>query len=126
VSRYDLFRRRVAPIAFGVAIVLLARESCQKNERVHAMIHLDLGAAEAKVTAVDATVLDGTETLGQFHREALPGVGIGPCQFQVALPHEDGDLKIGVDLGTDHRDIRRHIHIVEGSQVTVPLAPDLE
>jgi hypothetical protein len=49
VSRYDLFRKRIAPIAFVAAMALLVRESCNKQERTHATIVMDFGAAEATV-----------------------------------------------------------------------------
>jgi len=121
VSRYDLFRRRIAPVAFLVAIALIARDSCDKGQRTHAAIELDFGEARARVRAVDVRVVVGSETVTTFQRNALGAGGIGPCRFDAVLPGEDGQLDIDVDLGGEHRQLSRRFHAVEGATVHVPV-----
>jgi hypothetical protein len=129
VSRYDLFRRRIAPIAFLLAIGLIARDSCQKDHRTHTTVELQLGDARSRVRAVDVDVVTGDQTVAQFHRAALPGALIGPCRFELALPADDGELRIDVDLGVDlaagHRRLTRPFHAVEGATMLVPIEGDL-
>lgn len=126
MSRYDLFRKRIAPIAFIIALGLVIRQSCQQAERFHATIVLDYGTQEAKVRAVDARVLVDGESFGDLHRSALPNMTIGPTKFEVALPQRDAELQIDVDVGEPaRRHIVRLIHAEENSTVTVPLADDL-
>lgn len=125
VSRYDLFRRRIAPVAFLLAIGLIARDSCQKSHRTHTMVELQLGEARPRVRAVDVDVVAGGETVARFYRAALPGTMIGPCQFELALPVDDGELRLDVDLGADHRRLTRAFHAVEGATVFVPIEGDL-
>jgi hypothetical protein len=129
VTRYDLFRRRIAPIAFFLAIGLIARDSCQKSHRTHTTVELQLGDARSRVRAVDVDVVTGDQTVAQFHRAALPGALIGPCRFELALPADDGELRIDVDLGTDlgagHRRLTRPFHAVEGATMFVPIEGDL-
>jgi len=125
VSRYDFFRRRIAPIAFFLAIALIARDSCDKGQRTHAAIELDFGDARPRVSAVDVRVLAGGDTVTTFQRRALGAGGIGPCRFDAVLPGEDGELRIDVDLGGDHLQVSRWFHAVEGATVRVPLGDAL-
>lgn len=125
MSRYDLFRRRIAPIAFLLAIGLIARDSCEKDRRTHTTVELELGDARPRVRAVDVDVVTGGQTVAQFHRGALPDALIGPCRFELALPADDGQMRIDVDLGAEHRRLTRQFHAVEGATMLVPLAGDL-
>lgn len=125
MSRYDLFRRRIAPVAFFLALGLIARDSCQKNHRTHTTVELQLGEARSRVRAVDVDVVTGEQTVAQFHRAALPGAMIGPCRFELALPEDDGQLRIDVDLGAEHRRLTRPFHAVEGATMFVPIEGDL-
>lgn len=125
MSRYDFFRRRIAPILFLCVVGLIAYDTCNKQERTHATFVLDLGDAAATARAVDAELTVGGEVIGIFHRVALPGSTIGPCKFETALPDETGELRIDVDLGGKRRTIVRRIHADEGAKITVLLGPDL-
>jgi hypothetical protein len=126
VTKYDLFRRRIAPIAFGIAIVLMARESCHKHERTQATIVLDFGAQEPAVKAVDAELWMDGDMVSTFHHARL-GEHIGITKFTGSLPDTDGELRIDVDLATgEHRHVVRHVHADEGATVTVPLERDLK
>lgn len=125
MSRYDLFRRRIAPVAFLLAIGLIARDSCEKSHRTHTTVELQLGDARPRVRAVDVDVVTGDQTIAQFHRAALPGALIGPCRFELALPEDDGQLRIDVDLGAEHRRLTRPFHAVEGATLFVPIEGDL-
>lgn len=125
MSRYDVFRRRIAPIALILAIALVARDSCENGQRTHATVELALGpAGAAAARAVDIEVVAGGETVGTFHRSALPDAPIGPCKFPVTLTAEDGELRIDLDLGRAHRRLTRSFHAVEGSTIVVPVPDD--
>ena len=125
MSRYDLFRRRIAPIAFFLAIGLIARDSCEKSHRIHTTVELQLGDARPRVQAVDVEAVTGDETVARFHRAALPGSLIGPCRFELALPADDGELRIDVDLGAEHRRLTRPFHAVDGATLFVPIEGEL-
>jgi hypothetical protein len=125
VSRYQVWRRRLAPVAFGIAIAVLARDSCTKTQRTHATVVLDLGSGARDARALDADVLIGDDVLATYHKAALPGSGLGATKFEASIPAEDADVRIDIDLGTRHVKVARRIHIVEGSTVTVPLERDL-
>jgi hypothetical protein len=124
VTTYDLFRRRIAPIAFIVAIALMARESCMKEQRTHATVGFDFGAAEPNVQAVDVELWVNGAQLSTFHRVRVDK-HIGRTQFETAMPDPDGELRIDVDLGDTHKMLVRHIHVEDGSTVRVSLGSDL-
>jgi hypothetical protein len=125
LSRYDLFRKRIAPIAFILALGLLIRETCQSEQRIHATIEITAGDAEPRVKSIDAKVIVQGETLGELRREAQPGLLIGTAKFEVALPEEDGQVMIDVDLGTEKRSVMRRIHATEGATIRLDLSSDL-
>jgi hypothetical protein len=128
VSRYDLFRKRLAPIAFFLAIGLIARDSCQKDQRTHTTVELAFGAQKPRVRAVDVNVVIKDVTVATFHRVALPGGSIGPCRFQASLPADDGEFRIDVDLGDAHQRLTRAFHAIEGASmlVTIPDEPQAD
>lgn len=125
MSRYDLFRKRIAPIAFVVAMALLVRETCQGEQRIHATIVVQAGDAEAKVQAIDARLYVNGESYGEVHRQAQPGLRIGAARFAVAMPEADGQLLIDVDLGTETRHVTRRVHAAEGATIEIDLSRDL-
>ena len=128
MSRYDVFRRRIAPVAFVCAIGAMAYQSCNKHHRTDATFVLDFGAAAPQVHDVEADVWIGTADTpyASFHRTALPGLGIGPTRFAAKLPSPDIELRIDVELGSAHREVVRHVHVEDGAVIDVPLARDLQ
>ena len=126
MTKYDLFRRRIAPVAFALAIGFIAYDTCQKHERTSATFVIDYGAAEANVHAIEAEIWMNGEQVTRFERVASEGALIGKTQFKGSLPATDGELRIDVELKNgDHRDTKRVIHVTEGATVTIQLEPDL-
>lgn len=126
VTRRELFRRRIAPILFGVAIALMARKSCQGDSRTHATYVLNFGAAEPNVKTVDAELWMNDAQIAQFHRTAL-GAHIGPSKFEGSFPSNEGELRLDVELRTGiHKQFSRRVHSDENATVTVNLESDLQ
>jgi hypothetical protein len=120
-----MIRKRIAPLIFILAMGLLVRETCQKADRAHATVVLELGAAEAKVRQVDVTLhVDGDE-LSVFHRVAPPGLTIGPIRFDVSMPSRDGELRVDVRLDTATKHVVRKIHAEDGAVMTVKIGDEL-
>jgi hypothetical protein len=126
VSTYDLFRRRIAPVAFALALGLIAYDTCSKQERTSATFVIDYGAAERDVRSIEAEVWMNNEQVTQFRRTALEGGLIGTTQFKGSLPATDGELRMDVELTSgERRKITRVIHVSEGATVTIQLERDL-
>jgi hypothetical protein len=129
VTRYDLIRKRIAPIALVIAIGLLVRENCKQAERFHVTFVLELGAAEPRVRTIDAVIRIGGEDVATFHREALPDLQIGTPRIVASLPARTGELVIDVGLATGtaapRRRIVRAFRAEDGAQIAVSLAEDL-
>lgn len=126
MSTYDLFRRRIAPVAFALALGFIAYDTCDKHERTHATIVLDFGAAEPDVRAVEAEIWMNGEQVTQFRRNALEGGRIGDIRFETSLPDTEGELRVGVDLANgSHEQTTRTLHVTEGATVTFRLERDM-
>ena len=123
MSRYDLFRRRLAPIALFIALALIAKDSCDKDH-TRATVDIQFGAEKARVRAVEAEVWIGSEHLSTFRRAAQPGALIGPCRFEVGLPERDGELRIDVDLGESEKRITRRFHALDDATISVTIADE--
>jgi hypothetical protein len=125
VTRYEFFRKRIAPVLFLGMVGLIAYDSCQTHKRTNATIVLEFGEATPDVTSVEAELMAGSDSIGNFHRVALPGGSIGPCRFEAAIPDESAQLRIEVALRGKTRTVTKTIRPIEGSTVTVPLGDSL-
>lgn len=125
MSGYDLFRRRIAPIAFACAIALIAYDTWNKKDHTQATFVLDFGSAAASVQAVDAELWVDGEQLSKFHRVALVAGSIGPAQFEQALPDREGELRIDVTRADGHTKVVRHFHADDDATIHFPLASEL-
>jgi len=126
VTRYEFFRKRIAPVLFLGMVGLIAFDTCKKQERTHATIVIDLGDAEPRVRSIVAELVVEAEVIGNFERRALPDLRIGcPCKFETAMPAESGELRLVVDVDGKLRRITKQLHVIEGGTTTVKLGPDL-
>ena len=126
VTKKDFFRRRIMPIVFGVVIVLISRQSCQKAERTQATFVIDYGTVEPLVQAIDLELWMGQEPVATFHRAALDK-HIGKTTFTGSFPSKDGELRMDLTLFSGaHRQLVRTVHTEENAVVTVNLAYDLQ
>jgi hypothetical protein len=123
---YDLFRRRIAPVAFVLALGFIGWDTCKTHERTHATIVLDLGVAERDVRAIEAEIWMNGEQVTEFRREAPEGAFIGAARFQTSLPDTEGEVRIDADLASGKRvHMTRTLHLDEGATVTIRLEHDL-
>ena len=126
MTRYDLFRKRIAPVLFLGMVGLIAYDSCDAAQRTHAKIVLELGDAEEHVRMLRAELVVEGEVIGTFERRAPEGLRIGcPCQFETAMPADDGQVRVEALVGGQRRTVTKPIHAAEGATVRVLLADDL-
>jgi hypothetical protein len=122
---WELFKRRVLPIAFICGMAVLIQRTCNGATRTHATIVIDLGDAAAVVKKVDAQLVVDGDANAEFHRAALPDLTIGPCQFQVSMPKDDGELTIDVETPKTTKHFVRRIYASDGAVIRVALGPEL-
>src|SRR5262245_47742428 len=104
----------------------MAHDTCNKQQRTTSTFVIDYGAAERDVRAIEAEVWMNGEQVSEFRRAALEGAYIGRTQFKASLPDTDGELRMDVELNSgEHRNLKRVIHVTEGSTVSVQLERDL-
>lgn len=126
MTKYDVFRRRLAPIAFGLAIAFMAYQTCDQQQRTTATFDIDYGTAEPDVRSIEAQIWMNGEQVTELHRQAIDDMSIGKTQFKASLPDTDGELRIDVELRDgERRETTRAIHVTEGGTVTVQLERDL-
>lgn len=126
MTRYELFRKRIAPALFLAAVAWIAYDTCDKHERTKATFVFDYGSAAHDVRSVEAEIWMNGQQVTEFRRNALDGAYIGATKFEGSLPDTDGELRIDVELANgEHRLVTRQIHFAEGATVTIPLERDL-
>ncbi|NVB83234.1 MAG: hypothetical protein HOV81_32980 [Kofleriaceae bacterium] len=126
MTRYELFRKRIAPALFLAGVAWIAYDTCDRQERTKATFVFDFGAAEHDVRAVEAEIWMNGQQVTEFRRTAMDGGYIGKTKFDGSLPDTDGEIRIDVELDNgEHRLVTRQIHFAEGSTVTIPLERDL-
>lgn len=125
MTRYEFFRKRIAPILFLGMVGVIAVDSCRTHQRTHTTVVLDFGDAAPGVRQVDAELTVGTDTIATFHRIALPGSSIGPCTFETALPEDSAQLRVDIAYDGKLKTVTRTIRPFEGSTVKVPLGDAL-
>lgn len=127
MTRYELFRKRIAPALFLGVVALIAYDTCEQRERTHTTIVLDLGDAEPRVRQITGELVVGGEVVGNLERRAMPDLSIGcPCRFDATMPEEAGELRLEVDLaGGVRKQVTKRIRAIEGGTTTVSLARDL-
>jgi hypothetical protein len=122
VTRYELFRKRIAPVLFLGMVGVIAYDACNKQERTHATIIVDLGDAEARVKGFSADLVVAGDVIARFERRALPDLSIGcPCKFETSMPAETGELRFEVDVDGQRKQLTKRISVIEGGKTTVTL-----
>lgn len=125
MSRYDFFRKRIAPVAFLIVVALIAYDAYDKDraERARATIVIDLGSVAPRVRTIDAELLVDGEVVGTFHRNLA--IKPGELRFEARMPKEAGELRVDVDLGDARRTVVRKVDVEEGGTTTVSLGNEL-
>ncbi len=127
MTRYEFFRKRIAPILFLGMVGLIAYDAWRKEEHaeIKGTVVIELGEAEPRVRSLEAEMFVHGESISTFRRAALPGARIGDARFEARMPEPDGELRITVDLGDARRRLSRAVHLEDGATVRIDLAADL-
>ena len=119
-SRYDRWRRRLAPAALLIALGVLAYDTCESKEKSGTPIVLDLGAARPSVRHVRADAFVAGEPSGWFEADV---VGERPLQVR-AMIEDRAVLRIQATTDRGLRVLERVVH-PSSHPVTISLERDL-
>ena len=128
MTRYELFRKRIAPILFLGVVGLIAYDAWKKEEdaAITGTVVIDLGEAAPRVREAEAQMFVGGRPIENNLRcAALTGMRIGDCRFKARMPEPDGELRITVDLGDARRQLTRAVHLQSGGSIRIELGPEL-
>lgn len=127
MTRYDFFRKRIAPVAFLIVVGLIAYDAYDKDraERARATIVVDLGSAAARVKELAAEVVVDGDVVGTFKKDLTAGKP-GALSFEARMPRSAGELRVDATFrdGTS-RAVARKIVVDEGGTTTVAIGNDL-
>jgi len=121
-SRYDILRRRLAPIAVLIALGVLAYELWGRSDRTSTTIVLDLGGAAQDVRNIRADVFVGDEPVAWF--ETALTTGVRDISFPAVI---DGPARVRVQVTTAAgiRVLERSIRPDSGDTITLHLGDEL-
>lgn len=125
MSRYDFFRKRIAPVAFLIVVGIIAYDAYDKDRdsRARATIVIDLGSAASQVRTVAAELFVDGEVVGNFQRDVT--LKPGRLSFEVRMPKEEGELRVEAEVAGKPRTVVRRIDVEEGGTTTVSIGNDL-
>ena len=125
-SWYQTFRKRVAPLAFLIALVALTTRTCS-SEIAEVEITLDMGAAAADVRSLRLDIFPRGSDIGviQFQR-TYPASGVSQAPtLRAQLDAGDYELVFDVALVDASKRFQRVITVGDRATITVPLERDL-
>ncbi len=123
-SRYQLWRRRIAPIALVLALVLLGTRTCG-SETAKLTLRIDAGPAAGQIADLQMDVVRQGQTgaVARLERHA----GAPPRDLVTQLDPGTYQLRFRVTLRGG--EVRRFDHLIEvesgETTTTVPIARDL-
>jgi hypothetical protein len=127
VTRYELFRRRIAPILFLGMVGLIAYDACEQEQHagIKGTVVIELGEAAPRVRGIEAELIARGEPVITFRRAAPPDARTGAYRFEARMPAPDGELRLAIDLGDARRQLSRAVHLEDGATVRVDLSSEL-
>ena len=119
------WRRRLAPVLVLVGVGVLVWELwIRERGTVEGTVVLDFGQVSEDVLAIDLDLLDGTTSVGSFHRERGT-VPIGRPRMRVTLPRNDVTISAIIRLRRAVKSIERRVHVPHDGEVTVSFEAEL-
>lgn len=109
-SRYDFFRKVIAPIAVVGALVLLVHETCRSQERAEVKFALELGDRAAAIRHVRVDLWADDASIGYLERSFGEGGVTAPIRWQQPLPDAPVEATIALTLaGGEVVSVRRRV-----------------
>jgi hypothetical protein len=119
-SRYDVFRRVIAPIALIAALALIAYDTCGAEERAEVRFSVDFGDDASAVRHVRVDLWSGGESIGFFEKGFGDGGVTAPVHWRQPVPGGAIEATISVTLaGGEVVPLRRELGAPAEGEVVI-------
>jgi len=120
-SRYDSFRRYLAPLGLALGIAFLAHQTCRAEENAAVEFSVDLGETAPQVRHLRVDLWDDGTSVGFYDRDVA---GPGSLRWQQVVPSPELEATISLTMD-DGRvvEVRRKLHAAGGSHVRIDASP---
>jgi len=119
-SRYQVFRRVVAPIALIVALGVLAWDTCRKDERADVRFAMDFGDDAADIRQVRVDLWVGDDSIGYFETRFGDAGATAPVRWKQPVPRDEIDATVSLTLADGQVvELRRRLHAPSGGEAVI-------
>lgn len=123
-TRYQSFRRVIAPLSVVAALALLLHQSCREKEHADVRFALDFGDAAADVRHVRADVWADDASIGFYEQRFAEGDAATAARWTQPVPRDDVEVTVSVTTadGAVYQ-VRRRVRAPGGSEVLIDARP---
>lgn len=123
---YDIFRKRIAPVAFLVAILALGTRTC-KADMAEVTLTVDFGSAAADVRSIRVDLYRGDDVEPVVTLERAYGDAGATTRPVLEAQLDSGSYRVDMSVGTTtgQRYVTRSVELSDQSNVTVTIERDL-
>ena len=99
-TRYQVFRRVVAPVALIAALALLAYDTCRTEDSAEVRFAVDFGDTASEVRHVRIDLWDGDASFGFFEKRFGDAGATAPVRWKQPVPSGALEATISVTLAS--------------------------
>ncbi len=125
-SRYDLFRKRLAPVALVVALAALGHETCGRSGSNDVTIELGFGTHAGEIRRVRADVFVDGEPDAWMEQAFGPDGADRPPRFRALVPEGHAVLRVDLVTASGARRVEHKLSPASGATLLVDLGADLD
>ncbi|MCE9572609.1 MAG: hypothetical protein K8W52_05585 [Deltaproteobacteria bacterium] len=125
-SRYDLFRKRLAPVALIVALAALAHETCSHRSTNDVTIELGFGNHAGEIRHLRADVFVDGEPDAWMEQDFGPDGADRPPRFRAMVPGDHAVLRVDMVTTAGPRRVEHKLAPESGATLLVDLGADLD
>lgn len=119
-TRYQVFRRVIAPVALIAALALLAYDTCGAEQDAEVRFAVDFGDTAPEVRHVRIDLWRGDDSIGFFERRFGEAGVVEPVRWRQVVPGGALEATISVTLaGGEIVPMRKPLRAPEDGEVTI-------
>lgn len=119
-TRYQVFRRVIAPVALVAALALLAYDTCRAEEGADVRFAVDFGDTAPDVRHVRIDLWHGDDSVGFFERSFGEAGAVDPVRWKQPVPGGALDATISVTVvGGEVVPMRKRLRAPEDGEIVI-------